>query len=42
MLKVLIPVDASGHCQVALKHAVKEFMNNTAMEIHLLNVQRSV
>ncbi|TAK66840.1 MAG: HAD family hydrolase [Betaproteobacteria bacterium] len=39
MLKVLIPVDGSRNCQLAVKHVIKEFMNNTAMEIHLLNVQ---
>ena len=39
MLKVLIPVDSSRNCQFALKHVIKEFVNNTAMEIHLLNVQ---
>ena len=39
MLKVLVPVDGSGNCQFAVKHVIKEFMNNTAMEIHLLNVQ---
>jgi Ca2+-transporting ATPase len=39
MLKVLIPVDDSRNCQFAVKHVIKQFMNNTAMEIHLLNVQ---
>ena len=39
MLRVLIPVDGSGNCQFAVKHVIREFMNNTAMEIHLLNVQ---
>ena len=39
MLKVLIPVDGSRNCRFAVKHVIKEFMNNTAMEIHLLNVQ---
>jgi len=39
MLKVLIPIDGSRNCQFAVKHAIKQFMNNTAMEIHLLNVQ---
>ena len=41
MLKVLIPVDGSRNCQFAVRHVIKEFMNNTAMEIHLLNVQPS-
>jgi len=39
MLKILIPVDGSRNCQFAVRHVIKEFMNNTAMEIHLLNVQ---
>ena len=39
MIKVLIPVDGSRNCQFAVKHVVMQFMNNTAMEIHLLNVQ---
>ena len=39
MLKVLIPVDDSSNCRHAVKHVIKQFMNNTAMEIHLLNVQ---
>ena len=39
MLKILIPVANSLNCQFAVKHVIKQFMNNTAMEIHLLNVQ---
>ncbi len=39
MLKILIPVDGSRNCQFAVKHVIKQFINNTAMEIHLLNVQ---
>ena len=39
MLKVLIPVDGSRNCTFAVQHVIKQFMNNTAMEIHLLNVQ---
>ena len=39
MLKVLIPVDSSPNSKFAVKHVIKEFMNNTAMEVHLLNVQ---
>lgn len=39
MLKILIPVSGSRNCQFAVKHVIREFMNNTAMEIHLLNVQ---
>ncbi len=40
MLKVLLPVDGSRNCELAAKRVVKEFMNNTALEIHLLNVQQ--
>jgi P-type Ca2+ transporter type 2C len=39
MQKVLVPVDGSGNCEFALRHVVRQFMNNTSMEIHLLNVQ---
>ena len=39
MLRILIPVDGSRNCQFAVQHVIKEFMNNKAMEIHLLNVQ---
>jgi nucleotide-binding universal stress UspA family protein len=39
MLKVLVPVDNSGNCRFAVQHVVNQFMNNTALEIHLLNVQ---
>ena len=39
MLKVLIPVDGTRNCEFAVRHVVRQFMNNTAMEIHLLNVQ---
>jgi Ca2+-transporting ATPase len=39
MLKILIPVDGSPNCQFALRHVIRQFMNNTAMETHLLNVQ---
>ena len=39
MIKVLVPVDGSRNCEFAVRHVVRQFMNNTAMEIHLLNVQ---
>lgn len=39
MIKVLIPVDGSRNCEFAVRHVVRQFMDNTAMEIHLLNVQ---
>jgi nucleotide-binding universal stress UspA family protein len=39
MLKVLVPVDGSRNGQYAARHVIKEFMKNTAIEVHLLNVQ---
>jgi len=39
MLKVLVPVHGSRNRELAVKHVIRQFMNNTAMEIHLLNVQ---
>jgi nucleotide-binding universal stress UspA family protein len=39
MLRILVPVSGTRNCQFAVQHVIKEFMNNTAMEIHLLNVQ---
>jgi nucleotide-binding universal stress UspA family protein len=41
MLKVLIPVDGSRNCEFAVRHVVQRFMSNSAMEVHLLNVQPS-
>jgi nucleotide-binding universal stress UspA family protein len=38
--RVLVPVDGSPNCLCAVRHVIKQFMNNTPMEIHLLNVQR--
>jgi nucleotide-binding universal stress UspA family protein len=39
MLRVLVPVDGARNSEYALRHVVNEFMKNSAMEIHLLNVQ---
>jgi len=39
MFRTLVPVDGSRNCRFAVQHVIKQFMNNTAMEIHLLNVQ---
>ncbi|MGB2817646.1 MAG: HAD-IC family P-type ATPase [Burkholderiaceae bacterium] len=39
MLKILVPVAGTGNDRFAIQHVIKRFMNNTAMEIHLLNVQ---
>ena len=36
---ILIPVRGSANCEAAIQHAVRLFMNNTALQIHLLNVQ---
>jgi Ca2+-transporting ATPase len=40
-MKVLIPVGTSSNCQFAVRHVVRRFMNDSTMEIHLLNVQPS-
>lgn len=40
MLKVLVPVDGSSNSQHAVRHVLREFRSNPAMDIHLLNVQR--
>ena len=39
MLKVLVPVDGSPNSLYAVRHIVKKFAQNRAMEVHLLNVQ---
>ena len=39
MLRILVPVDGSSNSLHAVRHVVNEFMKNTALEIHLLNVQ---
>ena len=39
MLKVLVPVDGSSNSQHAVRHVLREFRSNPAMDIHLLNVQ---
>jgi nucleotide-binding universal stress UspA family protein len=38
-MKVLVPVDMSHSCEGAVRHVVRRFMNDSSMEIHLLNVQ---
>lgn len=40
MTRVLVAVDSSRSCQFAVKHVIREAMNNKAMEVHLLNIQR--
>ncbi len=39
MKRILVPVDGSPNALVAVRHVVNEFMHDSAMEIHLLNVQ---
>ena len=39
MEKVLVPVDGSPNSQYAVRHVVAQFAKNSAMEVHLLNVQ---
>jgi nucleotide-binding universal stress UspA family protein len=39
MLKILIPVGGSRNDVFAVQNVIKRFMNNTAMEVHLVNVQ---
>lgn len=39
MLKILVPVDGSRNSRFAAQDVVREFLNNPALEIHLLNVQ---
>jgi len=39
MSKILVPVDGSRNSQYAVRHVVNEFLKNTAMEVHVLNVQ---
>ena len=40
MQKILVPVDGSPNSQFAVRHLVRQFMNDTNIELHLLNVQR--
>jgi nucleotide-binding universal stress UspA family protein len=39
MTKVLLPVDGTRNSEFAVRHVIRQFMSNTAMEIHLLNIQ---
>ncbi len=39
MLKILVPVDNSPNSRHAAQHVIKQFMKDSALEIHLLNVQ---
>ena len=40
MTRILIPVGGTRNDTFALQHVIKRFMNNAAMEVHLVNVQR--
>ena len=39
MIKVLVPVDGSANSLRAVRHIVNQFMENHAMEVHLLHVR---
>ena len=39
MKRILIPVDGSPNSLFAVRQVISEFMEDSAMEIHLLNVQ---
>lgn len=40
MTRILIPVGGTRNDGFAVQHVIKRFMNNTAMEVHLVNVQK--
>ena len=37
--RILIPVDRSANCRLAVRQAIKQFINEGPFEIHLVNVQ---
>lgn len=39
MLRVLVPSDGSTNSQHGIRHVIREYAKNGAMEVHLLNVQ---
>lgn len=39
MKRILIPVDGSPNSLFAVRHVIAEFLQDSAMEVHLLNVQ---
>jgi nucleotide-binding universal stress UspA family protein len=39
MLRILVPVGGTGNDRFAVQDVIKRFMNNTATEVHLVNVQ---
>ena len=40
MTRILIPVGGTRNDSFAVQHVIKRFLNNTAMEVHLVNVQK--
>jgi nucleotide-binding universal stress UspA family protein len=40
MARILIPVGGTRNDGFAIQHVIQRFRNNSAMEVHLLNVQR--
>ena len=39
MKRILLPVDGSKNSQFAVRHVVNQFIQNSAMEIRLINIQ---
>jgi len=39
MQKILVPVDGTKNAEHALRQVVNEFLGNSSLEVHLLNVQ---
>ncbi len=39
MKRLLVPVDGSRNAEFAVRHVVNEFLKDSAVEVHLLNVQ---
>ena len=39
MVRVLVPVDGSSNARRAMRYVANQFLQNTAMEVHILNVQ---
>ena len=39
MKRILVPVDGSRNSEFAVRHVITEFLKDSALEVHLLNVQ---
>lgn len=39
MQRLLVPVDASRNAEFALRHVIQQFVKDSSLEVHLLNVQ---